>query len=339
MREIKFLDLFAGVGGMRLALEKSAFYNKKSTRCVLTSEINQRCIDVYNNNFFDNKILRDIKTLNKKNIKKIVPDHDFLLAGFPCQPFSNAGVVKRKSLNRKHGFSDKKQGNLIFNVIDILKIKKPSVFLLENVKNLVSHNRGKTLKIILKELRKNYYVPNPKILNARDFGLPQNRERVFIVGFKERRNSEFNYPIPKKNKTLISKILEKKVCESYTISDKLWRGHVKRRENNRKKGKGFGFKLSKPNDSYTRAITSRYGKDGSECLLYQGKNLNPRFLTPRECFRLQGFPANFKISKFKTHAYIQAGNAVPINVVKNIFDEIFNYQFKNPTKLLKKNAA
>ena len=325
MKTIKFIDLFAGVGGMRIALERSAFKNNISQKCVLSCENDKRCREVYQNNFLDNDFVEDIKSINKKNIHKLVPDHDILLAGFPCQPFSNAGVVVRKYLNRSHGFSDKKQGNLIFNVIEILKIKKPKSFILENVKNLVSHNKGRTLQVILNELRKDFYVPDPKVLNAKDFGLPQNRERVYIVGFKKKHSKNFDFPNPTNQKTWVGKILEKKVDKSFTISDKLWVGHINRRDRNKKKGKGFGFRLSKSNEPFTRTITSRYAKDGSECLIYQGKYKNPRFLTPRECFRLQGFPENFKLSLYKTHAYQQAGNAIPVNVVSKICDKIFQY--------------
>lgn len=337
MKIIKFIDLFAGVGGMRIALERSAFRNKISQKCVLTCEIDKRCREVYERNFLDNNFLEDIKSINKKNIHSIVPNHDILLAGFPCQPFSNAGVAVRKFLKRSHGFSDRKQGNLIFNVIEILRLKKPKAFILENVKNLVSHNKGKTLKVIIDELRKDFYVPDPKVLNAKDFGLPQNRERIYIVGFKKKYLNDFEFPSPTKQKTLIGKILDKKVDKSFTISDKLWVGHINRRKRNQKKGTGFGFKLSKSSEPFTRTITSRYVKDGSECLIYQGKNKNPRLLTPRECFRLQGFPESFKISNIKTHAYQQAGNAIPINVVSKICDKIFEYLFY-VNKSFKKSA-
>ena len=337
MKTIKFIDLFAGVGGMRIALERSAFKNNISQKCVLSCEIDKRCREVYQNNFLDNDFVEDIKSINKKNIHKLVPDHDVLLAGFPCQPFSNAGVVQRRYLNRPHGFSDKKQGNLIFNVIEILRHKKPSAFILENVKNLGSHNKGRTLQVILKELRKDFYVPDPEILNAKDFGLPQKRERIYIIGFKKKKSTEFNYPTPTSLRTSVGRILEKKVSKEYTISDRLWIGHKNRKIRNLKRGAGFGYRLSKSNEPFTRTITSRYAKDGSECLIYQGKNKNPRFLTPRECFRLQGFPESFKISKYKTHAYQQAGNAVPVNVVNKICDKIFEYLFSS-SKSWKKSA-
>lgn len=337
MKTIKFIDLFAGVGGMRIALERSAFRNNISQKCVLTCEIDEKCREVYQSNFLENDIVEDIKSISKKNIDQIVPDHDILLAGFPCQPFSSAGVVQRRFLNRPHGFSDKKQGNLIFNVIEILRAKKPKSFILENVKNLKNHNKGKTLQVILNELRKDFYVPDPEILNAKDFGLPQSRERIYIVGFNKKRAFNFTFPKPIIKKTKIEDVLEKKVLKNFTISRKLWIGHVNRRKRNQEKGKGFGFKLSKPSDAYTRTITSRYAKDGSECLIYQGKNKNPRFLTPRECFRLQGFPESFKISKFKTHAYQQAGNAIPVNVVNKICDKMLEYLFSS-SKVLKKSA-
>jgi len=325
VKKIKSIDLFAGVGGMRIALEQSALRNKVYHECMLTCEIDKRCREVYQNNFLDNNFIEDINEINKKNIHKLIPNHDILLAGFPCQPFSTAGVVMRKYLNRAHGFKDKKQGNLIFKVIEILRLKKPKVFILENVKNLVSHDNGRTLDVILKELRKDFYVPHPRVLNAKDFGLPQNRERIYIVGFKNKAAHDFTYPNPSYKKTIISKILEVGVSKKNTISDKLWTGHTNRKKKNLERGRGFGFKLSKPKDPHTRTITSRYGKDGSECLIYQGKKKNPRLLTPRECFRLQGFPDNFKISKYKTHAYHQAGNAIPVNVVSKICDQVLIY--------------
>lgn len=337
MITLKFIDLFSGVGGMRLALERSALRNKVYPTCVLSCEIDKHCKEVYANNFQTDLHIDNIKTISKKNIQNQIPDHDILLAGFPCQPFSSAGVVQRRFLNRPHGFSDKKQGNLIFNVIEILKAKRPQSFILENVKNLKNHNKGKTLQVILNELRKDFYVPDPEILNAKDFGLPQSRERIYIVGFNKKREFDFAYPKPISKKTKIKDILEKKDLKKFTISNKLWIGHINRRNKNKIKGKGFGFKLSKPSDAYTRTITSRYAKDGGECLIYQGKNKNPRLLTPRECFRLQGFPESFKISKYKTHAYQQAGNAVPVNVVNKICNKILEYLFIN-SKDLKKSA-
>ena len=317
---IKSIDLFAGVGGLRLGLEKALKKLGLGHECVLYSEINKHCQKTYEKNFSTTKLIEDIKNVSK--IKFDIPDHDILLAGFPCQPFSQAGVSVRKSLNRKHGFSDKKQGDLFFNILEILNTKKPKMFLLENVQNLLSHNNGRTINKIITLLRKNYFVPEPKVLDARDFGLAQRRRRVFIVGFLDKSINNFNYPIPIKRDLKVKDFLDKKVDSSFTISDKLWKGHLKRKKRNKTNGKGFGFKLTYPSDKSTNTISSRYYKDGGECLIYQGLNLNPRKLTPRECFRLQGFPENFKLSSSKVEAYKQAGNSVPIKIVEKICFEI-----------------
>ncbi len=335
MKKFKFIDLFSGVGGMRIGFEKASLKHNILSDCVFSCDLDEKSNEVYFENFFIKKHFKDIKKINSEKINHLVPDHDVLLAGFPCQPFSSAGVVKRKYLNRPHGLSDKKYGNLIFKIIDILNKKQPKAFLLENVKYLKKHNKGKTLKKIIDLLRVNYYVPDPKVLNSKHFGLPQSRERVFIIGFKKK-YGEFNYPLPSFKKTKVQDILDKKVDSTFTISNKLWLGHLNRKRRNKKKGKGFGFSLCNPKDEYTRTITSRYLKDGSECLIEQTNNKNPRFLTPRECFRLQGFPNNFKLSKFKTHAYKQAGNSVPINVIEAISGQIIQYLLK---KNVKKKAA
>lgn len=328
---IKSIDLFAGVGGLRIGLEKALKKLGLKHDCVLYSEINKHCQKTYEKNFSPTKLIEDIKSV--KDIKYQIPNHDILLAGFPCQPFSQAGVSKRKSLKRSHGFRDKKQGNLFFDILKILNAKKPAMFLLENVQNLASYNKGKNLKTILKQLRKKYYVPEPQILNAKDFGLAQRRRRIYIVGFLNKNIHEFYYPAPKLKKLFtVKKFLDKNVDYSFTISNKLWKGHIKRKKRNIKNGKGFGFKLTKSNDLCTNTISSRYYKDGSECLIDQGKDKNPRKLTPKECFRLQGFPENFKISDSKIESYKQAGNSVPINVVEAICFRMIDYLINNKNK-------
>ena len=327
MNKIKSIDLFAGVGGLRIGLEKALKKLGFKHECVFYSEIDKNCRKTYEKNFPHTRLIENIKLI--KNIKKEVPNHNILLAGFPCQPFSQAGVSKRKSLNRNHGFQDKKQGNLFFNILEILDKKRPDTFLLENVQNLVTYNNGKVMKKILKLLRKNYYVPDPQILDARDFGLAQRRRRVYIVGFLNKSLNNFVYPERIKKELRVKDFLEHKVDDNYTISNKLWSGHINRKKRNKKNGKGFGFKLTHPLDSCTNTISSRYYKDGSECLISQGLNKNPRKLTPRECFRLQGFPESFKISSSKVEAYKQAGNAVPINVIRSICFKIFDYLVSN----------
>jgi DNA (cytosine-5)-methyltransferase 1 len=339
MNKIKSIDLFAGVGGLRIGLEKALKKLGFKHECVFYSEIDKNCRKTYEKNFPKTFLIEDIKSVRKNNIKSIIPDHNILLAGFPCQPFSQAGISVRNSLERKHGFQDKDQGNLFFNILDILNKKRPETFLLENVQNLVTYNNGKVIKKILKLLRKNYYVPDPQILDARDFGLAQRRRRVYIVGFLNKSLNNFVYPERIKKELRVKDFLEHKVDDNYTISNKLWSGHINRKKRNKKNGKGFGFKLTHPLDSCTNTISSRYYKDGSECLISQGLNKNPRKLTPRECFRLQGFPESFKISSSKVEAYKQAGNAVPINVVEKICYKIINYLLSKENKLLNNKIA
>jgi len=330
---IKSIDLFAGVGGLRIGLEKALKKLGLKHDCVLYSEINKHCQKTYEKNFSPTKLIEDIKSV--KDIEFQIPNHDILLAGFPCQPFSQAGVSLRNSLNRKHGFDDKDQGNLFFNILKILEKKKPRMFLLENVQNLVSHNKGETIKKILNLLRKTYYVPEPEILDARDFGLAQRRRRVFIVGFLSDNNKKFHYPKTVRKKLEVKDFLDNKVDASFTISDKLWKGHINRKKRNKDNGKGFGYKLTYPSDKCTNTISSRYYKDGSECLIYQGLNKNPRKLTPKECFRLQGFPERFKISTSKVEAYKQAGNSVPVKVIEKVCINIFDYFLSRENKLKK----
>ncbi|MGI9548579.1 MAG: DNA (cytosine-5-)-methyltransferase, partial [Bdellovibrionales bacterium] len=234
-----------------------------------------------------------------------------LLAGFPCQPFSAAGI--------KRGFDDTR-GTLFFNIKEILRIKRPNTFLLENVKGLTGHDKGKTFNIILRELEQIGYKVFYKVLSAKDFGLPQNRQRLFIIGFLDGGN-EFQFPKPTYSKTQVGSILEKKVSDKYTLSDKLWAGHKRRKKEHARKGNGFGYSLFNKNSEYTNTISARYYKDGSEILIEQ-KNKNPRRLTPRECARLQGFPDNFAIPVSDTQAYKQFGNSVPVNVIKHIAYEI-----------------
>ena len=327
MKKISSIDLFAGVGGLRLGLEKALKKLGLKNETVLYSEINKHCQKTYEKNFTHTKLIEDIKSISEKDIRSRIPDHNILLAGFPCQPFSQAGVSLRNSLNRAHGFKDKNQGNLFFSILAILNKKRPETFLLENVQNLVTYNNGKAMSEILKLLRKNYYVPEPQILDARDYELAQRRRRVFIVGFLNKASNEFIYPEKIKKRLCVKDFLDKNVDKKYTISDKLWLGHINRKKRNKLNGKGFGFKLTHPEDKCTNTISSRYYKDGSECLISQGINKNPRKLTPRECFRLQGFPESFKMSDSSVEAYKQAGNSVPINVVEKICFNIIEYLF------------
>ena len=321
IKKIKIIDLFAGIGGIRIGCEQAAKELDIDTKCVFTSEIDSACRKTYKNYFGDTHINEDIKFLTKteKETKKI-PQHDILLAGFPCQAFSHAG--------HKKGFDDTR-GTLFFDILKILQFKKPKMFLLENVGHLRGHDSGRTLKIMLKKLRSlNYYVPEPEILNAKDFGLPQGRRRIFIVGFNKE-NKSFVFPSKLQIPTKVGDILEKgKIKKEYIISPRLWKSHKARKERNLKRGWGFGYSLFDKNDSHTRTLSARYYKDGSEILISCGKNNEPRKLTPKECSNLQGFPADFEPHESKVEAYKQFGNSVPIPVVKEVFKKMLISSFK-----------
>lgn len=302
---IKVIDLFAGIGGIRRGFEQASGGN---INCVFTSEWDKYAAQTYIANYPNEKVHGDITKVDVKEI----PDHDVLLAGFPCQPFSQAGLKK--------GFDDTR-GTLFFDIERILIAKKPKVFMLENVKRLRTHDGGRTLKVILKHLaRAGYKNVKYEVLNARDFGLPQNRERIFIIGFLDD-NIDFSFPKPTKIKTCVGNILQKKVDPKYTISDKLWEGHKRRKIENKLKGKGFGFGMVNKNSEYSNTISARYYKDGSEILVEQF-NKNPRKLTPREAARLQGFPDSFKIEVSDNQAYKQFGNSVPVNTIEAVAREM-----------------
>ncbi|MGB1218583.1 MAG: DNA cytosine methyltransferase [Flavobacteriales bacterium] len=307
-RNIKIIDLFAGIGGIRLGFEKAS---KNKIDCVFTSEWNKYSAQTYLENFNDFKVYGDITEIKED----FIPDHDILLAGFPCQPFSQAGLKK--------GFSDTR-GTLFFDIERILIHKKPQAFLLENVKQLRGHDKGRTLETILAHLKEiGYNNVQYKVLRARDFGLPQNRERIYIVGFLDD-NIKFEFPQPTFEPTKVGDILEKEVEDKYTISDKLWAGHQRRKRENKLKGKGFGYGMVNENSEYTNTLSARYYKDGSEVLIQQ-KDKNPRKLTPRECARLQGFPDTFKIPVSNTQAYRQFGNSVPVKVVEKVAEQMIRH--------------
>lgn len=301
--------MFAGIGGMRVPFEELG------GKCIFSSENDIYARKTYSKMFNEDEdsIWGDIKKINEKEI----PKHDILLAGFPCQPFSQAGLKK--------GFQDTR-GTLFDDIKRIIKHHKPKAFLLENVPGILSNDDGKTYKTILSVLSKElgYKLPEePKVLNAKDFGLPQNRRRIYFVGFKK--NVNFKFPQPSYKKTRVSQILEKEelVDKKFIISRKLWSSHKKRKIRNQKRGAGFGYKLSQRDDEYTRTLSSRYFKDGSEILISRGKLKNPRLLTPKECARLQGFPKKWEnLPVTNNQAYKQFGNAVPVNVVREISKEI-----------------
>lgn len=309
MEPYRIIDLFAGIGGIRLGFEQAAKKLDIPLECVFTSEIDKHCQLTYKANFGNNHIYGDITGIDPKNI----PDHEILLAGFPCQPFSQAGL--------KNGFNDTR-GTLFFNIEQILKLKKPQAFLLENVKHLKGHNKGRTFEVITKALQNIGYQIHHTILNAKDFGLPQNRERLFIVGFFDQ-NTIFNFPNPENIQTLVADILLHQIDSKYVISDRLWAGHQRRKLEHQQKGNGFGYGLFSKESQYTNTLSARYYKDGSEILIDQGAGLNPRRLTPRECARLQGFPDDFLIQVSDVQAYKQFGNSVPVNVIEKIARAIF----------------
>lgn len=306
--KIKFIDLFAGIGGTRLGFEEAGAY------CVYSNEWNKYSQQTYFTNFGENPD-GDITQVDAGTI----PDHDILVAGFPCQPFSIAGVSKKNSLGRATGFKDKTQGTLFFDICRILKKKRPKAFMLENVKNLISHNHGHTFKIILESLEELNYEVFYRVIDAQNF-VPQHRERIFIVGFDRKyfgKNIQFNFNITKVTpKPIIKDILEPEVSIKYTLSDKLWTYLQKYAAKHKAVGNGFGYGIA-PLNGVSRTLSARYYKDGSEILIEQ-KAKNPRKLTPRECARLQGFPDTFKIPVSDTQAYKQFGNSVVVPLITNI---------------------
>lgn len=327
-----FIDLFAGIGGLRKPFEALG------GSCVFTSEIDVYAQKTYAANFRNtDPIFGDITKIEAREI----PKHDLLLAGFPCQPFSLAGVSKNNSLNRPHGFNNKTKGTLFFEIARILEFHQPEFFLIENVKNLLSHNKGETFKTITHVLTKELgYQISYRVVDAKSF-VPQHRERIFIVGFKHKINFDLNklqLPDPKsgpklgtilhsstdqksfsQNQAYIDK--DGKVLPKYTLSDRLWNYLKNYAEKHRSKGHGFGFSVFKE-DQVARTLSARYYKDGSEILIDQGRNQNPRRLTPRECARLMGFDkpmeSKFIIPVSDTQAYRQFGNSVVVPVVEFI---------------------
>jgi DNA (cytosine-5)-methyltransferase 1 len=349
----RFIDLFAGIGGIRLP------FQKLGGECVFTSEWDKFAQRTYLANFGD---------MPNGDITKIsaadIPNHDILLGGFPCQAFSQAGLKK--------GFSDTR-GTMFFEIQRILVEKRPRAFLLENVKQLKGHDGGRTLKTIEAILRGefdqgvpedvplseearhalseklNYWV-DYRVLRAADFGSPQNRERVFIVGFDKDVFSEseierfFQWPVAPKTPTRVGDILEdlseiSADMDRFTISDKLWRGHKKRKEGHLNKGNGFGYSLYSAESEYTNTISARYYKDGSEILIDQSElGKNPRKLTPRECARLQGFPEEFIVDAVSQgQIYKQFGNSVCVGVVAVVAAAMI--EFMGQVDRLKSRAA
>lgn len=330
-----FIDLFAGIGGLRCGVEKAGGH------CVFSSEWDRYSQKTYAA-WFDETPHGDICKIKPVEI----PDHDLLVAGFPCQPFSIAGVSKKNSLGRAHGFKDATQGTLFFQVATIIESKRPPAILLENVKNLLSHDKGQTWRVIMSTLNELGYHVFHKIIDARDY-VPQHRERVFIVGFDKRvfgENIPFKYPDPPVGKKpVIGDILETNPDPKYTLSDHLWTYLQNYAARHKEKGNGFGFGLVN-RTSVSRTLSARYYKDGSEILVYQGTKKNPRRLTPREAARLMGFEDDRKIVVSDTQAYKQFGNSVVPPVAAAValqIAEVISWKFQqhNPSLLKGRIAA
>lgn len=314
IKEKTFIDLFAGIGGLRLAFESTGAH------CVYSNEWNKFSQITYKANFNETPD-GDITKVKVADI----PDHDILVGGFPCQPFSIAGVSKKNSLGRATGFEDKTQGTLFFNICSILKEKRPKAFMLENVKNLLSHDEKRTFGIIKDSLENSLedggleYKIFYKVLDGQAY-VPQHRERIVIVGFDAKRygkDFDFSFDLtPPERKPVLSDILEEKVDDKYTLSDHLWTYLQAYAAKHKAAGNGFGYGLAKL-DGVSRTISARYYKDGAEILIPQtGKN--PRRLTPRECARLQGFPDTFIIPVSDGQAYKQFGNSVVVPLMADV---------------------
>lgn len=318
-----FIDLFAGIGGFRLAMQQAG------GKCVFSSEWDEAAKETYFQNYGE----VPFGDITKPEIKALIPDYiDVLCAGFPCQPFSNAGLKK--------GIEDTR-GTLFYHIAEILRDHQPRAVILENVRGLISNDKGNTIQTVLRTITGMGYCCNISqdliengpisklktecagmVLSAKDYGVPQNRPRIYIVLWRKDVNIEhFTYPLPDKTKTKVGDILEKHVSEKYTISDKLWEGHQRRRKEHEEKGNGFGYCLFNRDSEYTSTISRRYYKDGSEILIEQKGN-NPRKITPREAANLQGFPQNFKVPESKTRAYQQFGNSVAVPVVTKISKQV-----------------
>jgi len=313
-----FIDLFAGIGGLRKPFEEIG------GKCIFTSEWDRFCQETYKANFPESEdsshqLVGDIRPFAEN--PELVPAHDVLLAGFPCQPFSIAGVSKKNALGKPHGFMCDTQGTLFYDLAKIIDYHKPSAFLLENVKNLERHDSGKTFATIMNILENEIgYNVITKVIDSSPW-VPQKRERIFIVGFRNHNSFSFdNLSFPDHVKPTLGSILEDTVPEKYTLTENLWNYLKGYKEKHRNAGNGFGFSLFNHND-VARTLSARYYKDGSEILIYQENN-RPRRLTPRECARLMGFDnlngASFKIPVSDTQAYRQFGNAVVVPVVRAV---------------------
>jgi len=310
-----FIDLFAGMGGFRIAMQK------QGGRCVFSSEWNKYAQKTYFANFGE----YPFGDITKEETKKYIPDNfDILCAGFPCQPFSLAGVSKKKSLGRETGFLDKAQGTLFFDVAEIIRDKRPKAFFLENVKNLISHDKGKTFKVIKGTLEELGYSLHYKVIDGKGY-VPQHRERIMIIGFDNERfkgKEEFRFPEPPaENSASLAEILQVDVPEKYTLSDKLWNYLRSYAEKHKSLGNGFGYGLADVNGT-SRTLSARYYKDGAEILIPQSGR-NPRRLTPRECARLMGYVDDYIIDVVsEVQCYRQCGNSVVVPLITAVSEQL-----------------
>lgn len=335
----RFIDLFAGIGGIRQGFEDAGGH------CVFSSEWDRFALQTYRANYGNEEevIQTDIREItaasddediNSQMISSEIPDHDVLLAGFPCQPFSLAGVSKKNSLGREHGFMCEAQGTLFFDVARIIDVKRPRAFLLENVKNLRSHDGGRTYEVIRRTLDELGYRVFDRVIDGKGF-VPQHRERIYMVGFHKSAPfswEQIDFPSPKA-RTMASVLHPEdgsepreppythgeaaRVADKYILSEKLWCYLQDYKAKHQAAGNGFGYSRIGPNDT-ARTLSARYHKDGSEILVDRGGMQRPRRLTPRECARLMGFNDDFRIPVSDTQAYRQFGNSVVVPVIRRI---------------------
>lgn len=321
-----FVDLFAGMGGFRLAMQA------QGGKCVFSSEWNKYAQKTYLANFGEMPF-GDITTDATKSY--IPSKFDVLCAGFPCQPFSIAGVSKKKSLGRETGFRDKTQGTLFFDVADIICRHRPKAFFLENVKNLLSHDKGNTFRVIKETLEELRYSLHYQVMDGKAY-VPQHRERIMIVGFDRdifNGKEQFSFPHQEQANHSILEILDTNVDAKYTLSDKLWNYLQSYAEKHRSKGNGFGFGMVNLN-GISRTLSARYYKDGSEILIPQGEGKNPRKLSPRECARLMGYPDEYQLGQVSdVQAYRQCGNSVVVPLITAVSEQVINTMMRNSTLL------
>jgi len=323
--EFKFVDLFAGIGGFHIGLEKIG------GRCVYASEWDKHSASTYTSWYPNTPV--DLRDIRKVNIRRDIPKHDVLAGGFPCQPFSLAGVSKKNSMGLKHGFDDLKQGNLFLQICKIIKIHQPKVVFLENVKNLVSHDGGVTWVTIQQKLNNLGYEIRWKIIDAK-FWVPQHRERIYIVAFRrksftKKEIASFNFPKLNGQGPVLRDVLDQSPNKKYMLTDNLWKYLVAYAEKHQSLGNGFGFSLASL-DGQSRTLSARYYKDGSEILIKQKGWRNPRRISPNEAARLMGFDNSwgkklgngFPQVVSDTQAYRQFGNAVCPHVIRAIGSEI-----------------